>query len=276
MICDRLTFAQNLFFLFLALPLPSTMVDRVAGQVAPIDDTAVETVRNALREEARFPWYDAENDDLARVEVQTPKPPPEAQEWQETVKKKTQGQRPKFNFSLSAWFARLLQYLAWTILALIFIVGIYFSIRTLLNAEMSLADGSLVLEDDRTDEERIENLPIEVARGNGDFLEVARQYYEAGNFADAIIYLFSYQLMQLDRNHWIRLAKGKTNRQYLREIRKRRKRPAAKDLQQLSKDTMVIFEDSFFGHHAIHRERFESCWNRLDEFHAWVVSGMAT
>ena len=102
------------------------------------------------------------------------------------------------------------------------------------------------------------------------------KYYQAGNYADAIIYLFSYQLMQLDRNRWIRLAKGKTNRQYLREIRKRRHREAAMDLQELSKETMVMFEDSFFGHHALDQQRFESSWNRLDEFHAWVVAGAAS
>jgi hypothetical protein len=31
--------------------------------------------------------------------------------------------------------------------------------------------------------------------------------------------------------------------------------------------TMVAFEDVFFGRHPLERQRFESCWGRLDEFH---------
>ena len=46
-------------------------------------------------------------------------------------------------------------------------------------------------------------------------LEEARRSYEEGDYNTAIVYLYSYQLVKLDQNQWIRLAKGKTNRQYL-------------------------------------------------------------
>ena len=244
--------------------------------VAPIDESAVESVREALKGEANFPWYDAEADELVRVEVRTPETPKEAQAWTERVKKKKKRQRGRWNFSMGDVLARMLQYLAWAALALLFIAGIYFGVRSLMDAEMKLATEAAEEDEQRTDADRMENLPVDVARADGDFLEVARQYYQSGDFASAIVYLFSYQLIQLDRNQWLRLTKGKTNRQYLREIRKRRDRVTWQDLQSLTRETMVTFEDSFFGHHEIDRARFESCWNRLDEFHEWIGRGGAT
>ena len=50
---------------------------------------------------------------------------------------------------------------------------------------------------------------------------LARLYEKRGNFNQAIIYYYSYQLVTLDRRQVIRLAKGKTNRQYLRETGRR-------------------------------------------------------
>ena len=75
-----------------------------------------------------------------------------------------------------------------------------------------------------------------------------------------MIYLFSYELVQLDRQHLIRLAKGKTNRQYLRELRQR------PPLQAILEPTMIAFEDAFFGRKTLSRERFENCWQRVEEF----------
>jgi hypothetical protein len=38
-------------------------------------------------------------------------------------------------------------------------------------------------------------------------------------------------------------------------------------LQELLRNSMVAFEDVFFGHHALAPERFEGCWQNLDRFH---------
>ena len=37
-------------------------------------------------------------------------------------------------------------------------------------------------------------------------------------------------------------------------------------MQGLIEQTMVTFEEAFFGNRAIDRVRFESCWTRLGEF----------
>jgi hypothetical protein len=111
-----------------------------------------------------------------------------------------------------------------------------------------------------SDVDRVENLPFTLDRPTGDFLDEARRLYDAGRYAEAIIYYYSYLLVQLDRRHVIRLAKGKTNRQYLREAR--RLAPVAGVLEP----TMVAFEEVFFGHHPLPRERFEQCWERREAF----------
>jgi hypothetical protein len=110
------------------------------------------------------------------------------------------------------------------------------------------------------DVDRVEALPFQLRGAKGDFLAEARRLYEAGHYSDAIVYLFSYELVQLDKHHLIRLAKGKTNRQYLREVRQR---PTVRAILEL---TMIAFEDAFFGRKVLSRERFEECWQRLDEF----------
>ena len=42
------------------------------------------------------------------------------------------------------------------------------------------------------------------------------------------------------------------------------------------RQTMIAFEDCFFGDHAIEKKRFEACWQRLDDFHKTVQQLMPT
>ena len=119
------------------------------------------------------------------------------------------------------------------------------------------------------DVDRVEALPFEVRRPQGDLLSEARRHYEAGNYNEAIIFFYSYLLVELDKSQLIRLTRGKTNRQYLREVRRQ---PLLHELLSL---TMVAFEDVFFGHHQLPRSRFETCFRRLDEFEAHLQETVA-
>jgi hypothetical protein len=125
-------------------------------------------------------------------------------------------------------------------------------------------------EDDRRHEaDSIQQLPFQVKPPHADLLSEARRYYQLQDYRQAIVYLFSYQLVQLDRHQHIRLAKGKTNRQYLHEL------CAVPSLRQLLSDTMLVFEDVFFGHYDLDRERFEVCWDRLPTFDQLVQQSFA-
>ena len=110
--------------------------------------------------------------------------------------------------------------------------------------------------------ERLERLPVDVRKPSSNLLAEAKSLMEAGNYNEAIIYLFSHQLVQLDKHQLLRLTRGKTNRQYLREIRENQ------EIQGVLRDTIYVFEDAFFGNHSISRERFALCWDALDQFHS--------
>ena len=119
----------------------------------------------------------------------------------------------------------------------------YLLIKAFLDRE-DRADGDQVglrKYDQADDAARIEALPFRLRSGALDLLGEARRLYAAGNYGEAVIYLFSHELVELDRARMVRLAKGKTNRQYLRELALR------PELSQLFEQTMVAFEDVFFG-----------------------------
>ena len=118
--------------------------------------------------------------------------------------------------------------------------------------------------EDRDDETRLQNLPFEVAASQLSLFERAKQLYGEGRYKEAIVYLYSHMLMELDRNQRIRLAKAKTNRQYLREIKDR------PSLAGIFHKTMLVFEDAFFGHIEIGKEQFDDCWQSVPEFERMV------
>ena len=203
-------------------------------------DVSVTAGRDALRRWPNYPWYDAQRDDVQPVKVETPAAASE-------------GSADRFS-ALGA----LVRLLAWMLLAMLLGVLAFLLLRAFLNRQPEESPAPHVPDDG--DAARIESLPFPVATGHLDLLAEARRHYEAGNYGAAIVYLFSFQLVELDKRQIIRLSKGKTNRQYLREV------GARAALQRLVEQTMVTFEDVFFGDRMLLRGRFESCWTRLEEF----------
>lgn len=116
------------------------------------------------------------------------------------------------------------------------------------------------VEEDELFEQRLEQLPVQVRKPLKNLLDEAKQLMAQGKFDEAIIYLFSHQLVELDRNQMVRLAQGKTNRQYLRELSR------SPQLREILHQTVLLFEESFFGNHTLTQEQFASSWRRVDEF----------
>jgi hypothetical protein len=206
---------------------------------------AIDAGGEALQPLNRFPWYDPVNDGLRRMDVRPP-------------------EKPRF-FHVSPAVDFLIFWGALTALAVVLAALTLMILRAARLRKLSGRNRgeALVI----GEAHQIEALPFPVARANLSLLDQARLFYQAGNYATAMIYLFSHQLVQLDRHQVIRLAKGKTNRQYLRELARRHV------LAQLFEQTMVAFEDVFFGGHPLQRQRFEARWRRLDEFAALVGEG---
>ncbi len=238
-------------------PVCGVAQDSWVPEVDPAE--AIESGRKALRGRTYYPWYDAESDRVRRVNVTPPKrpPPPTKPNWNWPEWKGW-----NFNWSIGDIFWTTLQVIFWGVILALFVFLIVLLTKVFLGRE---AAGAVSSEDELHIEtgaaDRIEHLPFEVRRPQGDLLAEAQRFYEQGDYQQAIVYYFSYLLVELDRGQVIRLTRGKTNRQYLREVRRQRQEVAG-----LVERTMVAFEDVFFGDHALDRERFESCWNGRDEF----------
>jgi hypothetical protein len=223
---------------------------------------SVEAGRKALSARSKYPWYDAQEDRLRRIDVRTPR---------ESVKNRgsmwqAEPSKPR-DFS---WLEYLLNALG---IALRWLIWIGLGVL-LIGLIVLLARGLVLREErgaaavDETEEvparleaDRIDSLPFQIARPPADLLAEAKACYERGDYSQAMIYLFSYKLLALDRHNLIRLARGKTNRQYVAELSQQ------PTLQELLRHSMVAFEDVFFGQHRLDPERFEGCWQSLDRFH---------
>ena len=223
-----------------------------AQEKTPKDPAAVEAGRKALQRAADFPWYDQESDSIRRVDVSPPK---------DLASRKSKWQRQPSNWTWPDWLTSVLEVIGWLLLVLVIFGLVYFLAKAVMWGEWRAGVAGTSEETLHGDIDRIEALPFQLQRPKTDLLAEARRCYEAGQFGEAVIYLYSYQLVELDRHQFIRLTKGKTNRQYLRELRSRR------GLSDILFRSMIAFEDVFFGRHSIDRDRFEACWRGLDEFH---------
>ena len=236
------------------MSFPFHVVGAVVLQAAESDDS-VEAGRDALSQWGRYPWYDSASDGLQPVDIVEPW----NWDWLWNLL--------NFNFGLPNWSFNWLQWLFWGLIVLVLGLLVWFLIRAFLKCNKETED-LLSAQGESPEEERrrIEALP-EPVRQRTRLLDAAQRHYQEGNFNEAIIYLFSHQLVCLDKNFLIRLARGKTNRQYLRELGRR------DTTKRILADTIVAFEDVFFGGRSIGRERFERCWNRLGEFEALAAGG---
>jgi hypothetical protein len=207
-----------------------------------------------------YPWYDPRTDDLRRIDV--------SESWLEKFFRWLHS-----NLNIS-WPANLFDWLYWLAVAALFALLAYLSYRFWKAAERGRQTGEEGGKRDEEDAEaaqarRTEAQLAPVARSRSDLLAEARRNYNEGRYNEAIIYLFSHELVELDKHRLVRMMKGKTNREYLAEL------GARLALRRLLEQTMVAFEDVFFGNYAIDRTRFESCWLRLDEFEALAAEGAA-
>ncbi len=213
------------------------------GAATPADDgdqAAVQAGRKALDRWWPYPWYDRETDDV-RLSV------PKNVEWSVPV----------------------IRWIVWTLLgsALAGLVWVMGRAAWRQRGRSAARRRGPKQRPRQAERQRLEALPIDVPGPPLDLLGDARRFYRQGDFSQAIVYLFSYQLLQLDQHRLIRLAPGKTNRQYLGELRGR----AA--LQGLVARTVDVFEETFFGNRRLGRQRFEACWRQLDQFHGFLAGG---
>ncbi len=228
---------KQAIFLAVAIPMGVTC-GLSAADAQPVDlrqpKEAVDAGRRALDRWRPYPWYDRETEHL-RLSV-----PADVR-----------------------WTMQVARQIGWWGIGIILAALAFFMLRAAVRrqpahparrTEKRLAAKS-------STGQNIEALPASVRGNIRDLLGESRQFYQQGDYSRAIVCLFSYQLIQLDKNQLIHLAPGKTNRAYLHELRR------LESLQTMVADTMIAFEEVFFGNRRLERSRFDHCWGHLDAFH---------
>ena len=237
----------------------------IGSNLALAQNDAIEEGQQALEALGNTPWYDSSSDGYQI---------PTSLQDEEAAGRKSRwlGQRQQWNFpqgntgvSLGWWswflsiFSPILFYGVFP--ALIIVVLLIVLQSALPESYRIIGRQSKNAGKNSIDAERVSDLPFSVDMQQTDPLAEVRRCLEKGDFERAIIYLFAYQLLQLDSHKAIILQRGKTNRAYLRELRQR------PDLRRVVENTMLAFEQVFFGRYRLSQERFMENWNRLDEFH---------
>jgi hypothetical protein len=235
-------YLRTMALLFLIATAVRPIAAQVPSEAAPprsvstFDrDAAIVRGRSAMRRINSADWYDRQQDTLRPVEL--------------TVKTRNDG----FLDNLIFWLL-----VATTVVVLGWLS--YQIIRAMARRNRRAAATATAQPDPLVGVDWVEALPFLRERSREDLLGQARRHYQAGNYAEAIIYLFSHELVELDRAALVRLTPGKTNRQYVRELGR------VQALAHLLEQTMLAFEDVFFGGLRLDRDRFEACWNELDTF----------
>jgi hypothetical protein len=211
-----------------------------------------------------YPWYDAETDQVQRIDFR--KRPEARSKNRENIPLKpatTPAAGPNWNWNFGSGWMDIFSILIWVMIGAIVAALVAVLIWAFLRMESNREQ-----DDDeapgRSMSESIKQLPFDLETTTGDFRQLAQAAYANGDYRKAMIYLFSHVLVSLDQKGLVRLRKGKTNRQYLRELRPHR--PLANYYQHV----MVPFEATFFGDHELTRHEFENCWNELDGFQSGV------
>ena len=208
----------------------------------------MEQARGAFTDRSgALPWYDPQTDALRRREL-------EINEEKPVEESKSSPEMPSGTLGV-------LEILVWILAAALVFIICYALIMAYLKREtQSLSPTSRGQSQGALDKGRVGALPVLLPKTNDNLLDVARRFYEQGNYRDAIIHLYSHELLELDKARVIRLVRGKTNRQYLKETGRHAR------LKSLLEASMVAFEDVYFGAYELTRARFESCWRAVDEF----------
>lgn len=219
--------------------------------VVPVPETVTEA--SVIDDAGNFPWYDPSSQSLLPAAVSREPQPPTPWSWT------WEWDSGSGSIDWSALWT-VVQVIVWMCLACLLVWLVVLWARYLARQDHKPSPAELERARQRHEIDSIEQLPFQMAKPQSDLLSEARRHYQQGDFREAIVYLFSYQLVQLDRHQKIRLAKGKTNRQYLFELRQQ---PTLREIVRLSTH---LFEDAFFGHYELDRQRFEQAWSKLEEF----------
>lgn len=238
-------------------------------------DTASETMdlRRSLRS---APWFDADSNRLRPIRVQPRSDDTQhrTSRWRPKPKKLKQPDKAaatKTAGSGTGIFGTgftLGNVFGWVLLVTVVLIIVAAIIYAVSRAEMNFGNGSSdgnasTKSSDLPDEatlERMKHLPPELRRTDVNLRSECERLMHEKRFDQAIILLLGHQLLLLDQNGLLRLARGKTNGRYVRETRGHNA-----SCGQWLRATTDAFEQSYFGRHEIPAEVFGELWRQNEQ-----------
>jgi hypothetical protein len=216
----------------------------------------------AFGQHESYPWLNSQSS--SPIFVEPDKVATDASAARKIVPVRTASpQRARWNWNLS-WL-RLDNWLAAILLALV--VGAVLILLIWIASKTEIGKNNQLPElDFARNRELIRSLPFQLDVEIGDCRQLAERAYQEGDYRKAMIYLFSHALIYLDQRDLLRLRRGKTNRQYLREVSR------FQSVAAYVNTLIVPFEAVFFGNKELSREQFELVWSGLNSFEQQVQS----
>ena len=255
-----LVVSQRRFFL-VAFCLFTAVGILCAGSIVNAQDP-VEAGHDYL---SKFPWYEAETESLVDLERKAPGQASSLDRNEQPIYTPPATAAPQAPRNMNAWWMALFSTTMWAVIAVMFLLIIGILVWAFMQMDEKSGSNGVDLDEQERIQERIKQLPFQVSSSTkGDFRDMAWQAAQKADYGKATMLLFSHVLLQLDKNSLIELKRGKTNRQYLRELK------SHQNLVDYYQQVMVPFEDSFFGSHNIGKTVFEKCWQELDRFQSEV------
>ena len=219
------------------------------NQEQTADDTkVVEKTKQLLGKQfgRKYPWYDSETDSAKFI----PFP----------VDRNNRSKEPR-NFAKWDILSIITNALVIIGIALLLWIIIWLVIKFFPGLQNLTPEGQ---NDEKQRKRRLETLPVEARDDMNDLLGAAWRAFESGDLRQAVILYFSFQLLELDKNELIRLHRGKTNREYSRELKNRI------NIRVLYEQAMYLFERVYFGEHKINRSEFLPLWDSREQFMAAI------
>ncbi len=211
------------------------------------ENHAAEQVNRTLSNRRRFPWYDAENGTLRFI-------PPYA------VKNATSPSREPDIGKQSGAKKILSALIFWGTLFVLAIVGILLVWAIARVMRMRMQKRQSLPSDPGNAARRLETLLPEVRPHLDTLFADAQESWEAGRYREALIFYFSFMLVELDKAELIVLEKGKTNHDYARELR------SAPNILRFYLRTMNLFERCYYGNRPLDPDEFMPIWNERESF----------
>lgn len=229
--------------LFLAAGLSIGFLTRKAP-VAP-QERAAANLDKAL-ERQRTPWYSSVDKEYVYLPLLR------------TVKKREEEPvAPREELKDPLWEKLFTVVLPACFFTIIFVILLWILIR---KAREKSRSNRLRLEEFARRQRRLETLADEAKSRYDDLKGAALEAYNAGDLRGAIIFYFSWILVEADKRELIWLDKGKTNLEYWRELDRN------PEVQRIYRVIMDEFELVYYGGRSISRRAFEELWENRTLF----------